>query len=411
MHDSLPSRKGFSPLQMKYLFAAIMFTIGIDIFIMSPLLPTLRIEFGIGADTSGWLMSAYSLGYAVTALIAGPLTERMNRKKVLIAGLAAFAVCTALCGTAHGFNTMFLFRFLAGVAAAITTPQVWASIPQTVAGPLVLKTMGWATAGLSLAQVLGIPLGSLLAHQSWRFPFFAVGLLTLPVIAWIAASMPAIQLAGTASKRLSIVASYQRILGKSESRYAFMAHFFYFFGTFGSFTFIGNWMGDEFGLDVAQIGVLMIAYGAGNLAGGLCGSRITAVLGPKRSWTAAALAIGLLFAAAPMMHAIWAVLPLLLLSSFCGGLAFPLIMNTLQSIDIQMRGTLSSLANSVMYMGTTVGAAIAGGLYVRFGGFRSVGLMVLIAMLTALVLFYRSGLFGSEASVPASAAGKAAAND
>ncbi|CAH8244482.1 MFS transporter [Paenibacillus melissococcoides] len=120
---------------MKYLFAAIMFTISIDIFIMSPLLPTLRMEFGIGADTSGWLMSAYSLGYAVTAMIAGPLTERMNRKKVLIAGLAAFAACTALCGTANGFDTMFLFRFLAGVAAAITTPQVWASIPQTVAGP------------------------------------------------------------------------------------------------------------------------------------------------------------------------------------------------------------------------------------------------------------------------------------
>ncbi|BFH17862.1 hypothetical protein J6TS7_40360 [Paenibacillus dendritiformis] len=59
----------------------------------------------------------------------------------------------------------------------------------------------------------------------------------------------------------------------------------------------------------------------------------------------------------------------------------------------------------------TAGAAIAGGLYVRFGGFRSVGLMVLIAMLAALALFYRSGLFGSEASVPASAAGKAAAND
>ena len=60
---------------------------------------------------------------------------------------------------------MFTFRFITGGAAAIAAPQVWAMIPALV-GPnqkSVLRVMGYTTAGLSIAQVVGVPLGSLLA--------------------------------------------------------------------------------------------------------------------------------------------------------------------------------------------------------------------------------------------------------
>jgi MFS transporter, DHA1 family, inner membrane transport protein len=379
-------------MNLKYLFTAVMFLIGTDTFIVSPLLPTLRSEFGIGADTSGWFVSAYAMGYAITAIFAGPMTERMDRKKVLAAGLTGFAVFTALCGTAQGFGSLFLYRLLAGCFAAVAGPQVWASIPQTVPSHLILKTMGWATAGLSLAQVLGIPLGSTLARESWRYPFFTVGLLTLPVIWWILTALPPIRPANAGTERQSVAASYRGLFGRREARYAFSAHFCYFIGTFGSFTYIGNWMADEFLLDVAQIGWLMIVYGAGNMSGSMLGSRLVDRWGRKSALTFSLLLIGIGFVAAPHLHRLWAVSMVLFCTSFAGGQSFPLIMSTLQSIDSKMRGTISSLANSVMYMGTTAGSALGGWLYVRYSGFWPVGVMVMAGMLAGLVLFLRSRL-------------------
>ena len=83
---------------------------------------------------------------------------------------------------------MFIFRFITGGAAAVAAPQVWAMIPALV-GPTperVLRVMGYATAGLSIAQVIGVPLGSLLAIIDWRivFPIIGVCSLGLTVMLW-----------------------------------------------------------------------------------------------------------------------------------------------------------------------------------------------------------------------------------
>ena len=83
---------------------------------------------------------------------------------------------------------MFTFRFITGGAAAVAAPQVWAMIPSLV-GPdqkHILRVMGYTTAGLSIAQVVGVPLGSLLAIIDWRiiFPIIGICSLALTVTLW-----------------------------------------------------------------------------------------------------------------------------------------------------------------------------------------------------------------------------------
>ena len=85
------------------LFFLVMFLIGTDTFLVSPLLPTLSRLFGISTAVSGWLVSAYALGYAGFALISGPISDQHDRKQILLYGLAGFAVSTALCGVATSY--------------------------------------------------------------------------------------------------------------------------------------------------------------------------------------------------------------------------------------------------------------------------------------------------------------------
>ncbi len=81
----------------------IMFVIGTDVFLISPLIPTLQKLFQVPTKISGWMMGAYALGYAIFALIAGPLSDGWDRKKVMLSGMVCFSIATFLCGYASSF--------------------------------------------------------------------------------------------------------------------------------------------------------------------------------------------------------------------------------------------------------------------------------------------------------------------
>lgn len=203
-----------------------MFVVGTDTFLISPLLPTLRNEFGVSVEMSGWMMGAYALGYALFALVAGPLSDGWNRKKVLVLGMVGFSVSTFLCGIATGFWSMLLFRALAGICAAFASPQVWAIIPSIVPPAKIIKAMGIATAGLAVAQALGMLIGTLLAASSWSIPFFVIGIssLLLSGVAQMVVSdvQPAVH-----ERTTSIFQRYKQLLAQPKAQFSFLAYFIF----------------------------------------------------------------------------------------------------------------------------------------------------------------------------------------
>ena len=64
-----------------------MFAIGTDTFLVAPLLPLLQRELDVPLSRAGWLVSAYALGYALFALVAGPVSDRHDRRRVILSGL------------------------------------------------------------------------------------------------------------------------------------------------------------------------------------------------------------------------------------------------------------------------------------------------------------------------------------
>ena len=76
---------------------AVMFLIGSDTFVVAPLLPSLAKTFEVSTSQSGWLVSVYAIGYAVTGLVSGPVSDRGNRRTILTLGMVVFALATAAC--------------------------------------------------------------------------------------------------------------------------------------------------------------------------------------------------------------------------------------------------------------------------------------------------------------------------
>ena len=172
-----------SEATMRIVSFSTLFVIGTDTLLTAPLLPLLSKEFNTSTEQSGWFVSAYALGYAVFALIAGPLSDRIDRRRIILTGSIGFTLFTGLCGLAWGFWSLFTARFLAGVFASLISPQIWASIPMTVPKQAIIKTMGYATAGLAIAQIAGIPVGSFLSTYGWQIPFFAIA--TASLLLWV----------------------------------------------------------------------------------------------------------------------------------------------------------------------------------------------------------------------------------
>lgn len=374
----------------------IMFLIGTDTFLVSPLLPTLTEIYGISASISGWLVSAYALGYAMFALISGPISDKLDRKKVMVVGLAAFSLSTFACGFAPTFEAMLLCRFLAGVSASFVTPQVWASIPILVESKDVVKAMGYASAGLSISQLVGIPIGSYLAAFSWHMPFFTIASFAVILLILIIALFPNIKTPNNETqKSISLLQTYKGLLGtRGVLKYLF-AYFVFQTGTFTSFTFIGSWFTKDFGLVLSGVGTAMIAIGLGNTIGSLYGNRIVRILSESKTLLFALPCLIILYIILPFSNNLIMAEILLFIIFLVNGCIFPVLMALLQSFTTTARGTASSLSNAAMYAGTTLGGIIGGVLFTGTTGFRGVSLFTAGIYFISIILFSSSGIFKS----------------
>ncbi|MCC3372519.1 MFS transporter [Cohnella sp. REN36] len=378
------------------LFFLIMFLIGTDTFLISPLLPTLQHEFGMPVGIAGWMVGAYTLGSAVFALIAGPLSDGWNRRTVLLCGLLGFAVSTILCGFADGFWTMCLFRLLAGVSAAFTAPQVWASIPAVLPPARVPKAMGVAFGGLAAAQALGVPIGSWLAAGGWSAPFWAIGGGALVLAAFAFRLLPDMKPGAPRAERTSILRRYAPLLQSGKARSGFLAYLLLHLGSGTAFAFAGKWMTDRFGLSIGQLGTVMMFLGLGTLAGSMISALATRKLGAAGAVTIGMSALVALYAGMPHLGGLSGVTAAYLVINTVLGVIFPIVMAGLTSLNASIRGTISSLANATMNGANTLGAWLAGLLYVQLGGFSAIGAFAGACLVLSLGLFLAGGLLAKR---------------
>ncbi|WP_144611066.1 MFS transporter [Bacillus cereus] len=371
-------------------FFMIMFMIGTDTFLISPLLPTLQQVYHVSTELSGWMVSSYALGYAGFALIAGPISDGLNRKKVMVIGMSFFALSTFLCGMAPSFLWMLAFRFLAGVSAAFVSPQVWASIPLLIEKEQIVKAIGIATAGLAISQILGLPVGSYLAMVHYTTPFFVIGILSALLVILIYVVLPEIQPVYIGGSKTNILKCYKQLLTDSKVSLSYFAYFVFQTGNFAAFSFFGVWLSIQFGLQVHEIGTAMLVLGLGNLTGNILGPRIVNKIGYNLSFYGGIIFTAVLYVLLPYVKNIIFVELLFFVLFFVTGILFVLMMRHLQNLSSAARGTGAAFANASMYIGQMIGSAIAGMLFAASHNFILIGSFTALLYVVALFLFRKS---------------------
>lgn len=384
------------PLRALVILAMAAFCSSINMRVCDPLLPLIARDMSATVGETSAIVAAFAVGYGFLQLLFGPVGDRFG--KFLVAGLCSLAtgIATASASQSGSLETLITVRFLAGAAAAGLIPLAFAWIGDVVPfdqrQAVLARFLSAQITGIVLGQAVGGFLGDFFG---WRAVFVIVGVCHLLAGAALLVELhlnPDAQ-PKLASRRMGIgevAASMLELLYRPWVRVMLLSVGIEGFAFYGAFAYIGADLHHRLGVGFGLVGSVLAAFGLGAILYSLTAHRLLAFFGERglAFWGGVLLAAGfIVFAAATNV----VVAPIVMVML---GLGYYMLHNTLQSNATQMapeaRGLGVSLFALSLFLGQSVGVALAGPVIDRFGA--PVVYLVAAGILLIIALWFRSKL-------------------
>lgn len=362
------------------------FLVGFDSIATVPLLPAISASTDMPLEYGGLLYVSYAVAYALSAPLMGSLSDRWNRKGILLIGLLLFGTATFLVGIGKTFTELIIFRILTGIGAGMIEPIVYAIVGDTYAYEERGRAMGIVTAALISSSVLGVPLAGTIADlATWNWAFWLIAILSL-IAALGAITIPNQPLE---QKTSTLWAQIRFAFSNRPVFFSLLGSFLYYGALQGMFVLSGVFYFTLYGLESVETGFLLMIAGVSSVVGSLLGGKWADKYRKKRVVTIASLtAGGLVFTlslftvnlwVSVILHILWADLYAVGQSAFTA---------LISELDPAARGTVMSLNSSAMYIGGGALSALAAVLLTT-GTFWPIGLMCGIGnvLVSIIVIF------------------------
>lgn len=371
------------------------FAIGLTEFVIMGMLPDVASDLSISITQAGNLISMYALGVVVGAPILAGATSRFRPNLVIIAMMLAFSLANFLSVISPNFELLLLTRFFSGLphgaffgVGAVVASRLASEGKQASAVAVMFS-------GLTIANVIGVPLGTYIGHHfSWRITFGIVALIGLICAIAVKYWVPSLEGIKSASFKKDL-----KILKKPELLLIVAITSIGTGGLFALLSYIAPLAINVSKLPEVWMPYLMIIAGLGMTAGNLLGGKVADRIAPSfailiflSSLVVVLLAI---YLSAENIYA----LGFLVFTATAAALALasPLQMLLIKnSKEAEMLG--SSLGQSSFNIGNALGAFL-GGLPLAMGyGFRS-SLLVGMALAGSGVLMSLVYIYSFKRSV------------
>ncbi|CAN7205919.1 MFS transporter [Knoellia sp. LjRoot47] len=256
------------------------FGIGLTEFVIAGLLPEVARDFEVTETAAGWLISGYALSVAVGGIGLTLAAARLPRKHVLLGLMVLFIVGNLLSAVGTSYAVMMTGRVVAALCHG-----AFFGIGSVVAAGLVSKDRAASAialmfAGLTTANVLGVPLGTLLGQAyGWRSTFWAITAIGVLALVAIAALVPAsvnARPSATGDDDASEQHGIRHELSAFANRqvwFSLLVTVLGFGGMFGAFTYIAFTLTEVSGFASSSVPWLLVLFGVGLFVGNLVGGR------------------------------------------------------------------------------------------------------------------------------------------
>jgi len=248
------------------------YSIGTTEFVIVGLLPNIAQDLNTSIVETGFLVSLYALGVAIGAPVLTSLTTNFNRKNLLITVILFFVLGNILAAVSFNFYLLILARILTGFAHG-----VFFSIGSTIAANLVpvdkrASAISAMFAGLTVAIITGVPLGTLIGNfLGWRFAFVGVSFLGA-----IGALFIYILLPKTLNDAKPIPFKNQlKVLQNRSILLVLTITVFGYGGTFVTFTYFAPYLEKVIGFSADSVSLFLLIYGIAIALGNYIGGKVS----------------------------------------------------------------------------------------------------------------------------------------
>jgi len=382
-----------SPHLIVFTLWLLVFSSASQTMILSPILPMIGDQLHIADAMLGTLVSVYSVMVGIFAIIAGPISDKVGRRRILILGCCAMTVALVLHAFVTGYLSFIAVRISAGAAGGILSGAAVSYIGDYFPYERRGWATGWVMSGAAFGQIIGIPLGIVMASRwGFRSPFYMFAATMAGTVLLLIFKIPQPNVR-RATHRLTVgkaAADYVAMLRRPEVAWAATAFFMMFLGVSLYVVYLPTWLGREVGLTGDQIAIMFVIGGVANVLTGPQAGKLSDRIGRKGIILMACVGLSILmvltvrvvtnFTTANVFFFLTMVLVAMRISPFSALLT--------ALVSDERRGSLMSLTVALGQIGFALGAAIAGPLFANVGYFSNTLLGAAFVLAMGLIVWY-----------------------
>jgi predicted MFS family arabinose efflux permease len=384
------------------------FAIGAETFLVSGVLPQIAADLHVTAAAAGSLVTIFAIAYAFGSPLIAVATAGVERKRLLIGAIAAFALANLVAAAAPNFASLAAARALLALAAGAFMPAAVAFATSMFSAEHRGRAIAMIYGGMTMATVVGVPAGTYLASLAgWRAPFFGVAVLAGLAAVGVATALPRVQSARAAgfAERLAVMRRPDVLQMLTLTALALI-------GPFALNTFLGVLAESALGIGGDKLALVLVFFGVVSFIGSQFGG-YAADRWPRERFLTVVFVV--LIAAFPLMSvgphiggsagatllfaglALWGVF----------GWAFPIVQQArLVTLDPAMAPITLSLNVSALYVGVAIGSSLGAWTIARW----SVDAIGLVAGASEIVALVWLALTGALKAAPAAPQGEASSD-
>ncbi|MFF3517960.1 MFS transporter [Streptomyces sp. NPDC002573] len=363
------------------------FAIGTTEFVIVGIIPSIAGDLRVSLPTAGLLVSLYALSITIGAPLFTALTGRVDRRQLVICLMVIFLLGNLAAGFAPGFGTLLAARVITAFAHA-----VFFSVGAAVASSLVPRqkangAVAVMFGGLTVAMVLGVPLGSWIGETfDWRLPFLVVTALAAVSVISLLAFLPK-EIPHTPPSSLL---SQLRLLRNGRLVTMYLITALGFGANFVVFTYVSPLLTSATGFSDDMVNVGLVVFGIATVVGNFWGGKLADRLGTKQAVIVVLLGLAATLAFLPVTaHSAGAVLINLAVWGFFGFAINPVVQTgvvTVAEDEVpESVGAASGFNIAAFNMGISGGSLIGGRVLAGSGVLSTPWAAVALALAAAAV--------------------------
>jgi len=361
----------FADLSILLALWFMMFAASSQTMIMTPILPIVQEQFDAPREYLGTLVSAYAIMLGLCALVTGPLSDAMGRRRILMIGTGAMCVTLFMHSLVTDFTSLLLIRTLSGMAAGILSGVA----PAYIGDHFPPERRGWANGvvmtAIAVGQIVGIPAGTILADRfGFAAPFvcFSLPMVLSFVLVCTLARQPTVARARLSSIG-SVVRRYASMFTTPATAAAIGAYSMMFMGIAFYVIYLVVWITETFGVTGDEVASLFVVSGIASVIVGPWAGRLSDRIGRKVMVVGACMGLFVLMSlTTAIMTTFWIAYPLfftimVLVSARMG----PFQAMLSEIVPAERRGSLMSLSIATGQLAMGFCSAAAGVVYTEVG--------------------------------------------